>query len=109
MSVTLRNVLPWGRSLDEYKRLFDLTDEDLVARILGCGDGPASFNSELTAVGGSVVSIDPIYALPREEIELQVERTYDAIISQVRHEIDNYIWRDFENPDELGRHRLKCM
>ena len=109
MSVTLSHVLPWGRSLDEYKRLFDLRDENLVSRILGCGDGPASFNSELTALGGSVLSIDPIYALSKEEIETRVEQTCDAIISQVKEKIDNYVWRYFEGPDELGRHRLECM
>jgi hypothetical protein len=109
MSVTLSHVLPWGRSLDEYKRLFDLNHEDLASRILGCGDGPASFNSELTSLGGSVVSVDPIYALSKEEIELRVEQTYDVIISQVKQTRDNYIWRYFEGPDELGRHRLECM
>lgn len=109
MSVMLSDVLPWGRSLDEYKRLFDLSEEDLAARILGCGDGPASFNSELTALGGSVVSIDPIYALSTEEIELRVEQTFDAIISQVKQKIDNYVWHYFEDPDELGRHRLRCL
>ena len=109
MSVTLSHVLPWGRSLDEYRRLFDLTEEDLASRILGCGDGPASFNAELTGLGGSVVSIDPIYALSREEIELRVQQTCDAIISQVKENINNYVWRYFEDPDQLGRHRLECM
>jgi hypothetical protein len=41
--VTLRlsEVIPWGRSFEEYRRVFALTDEDLAGRILGCGDGPA--------------------------------------------------------------------
>ena len=32
--------------------MFDLSAADLGRRILGCGDGPASFNAELTAQGG---------------------------------------------------------
>ena len=39
--------LPWGRSFDEYRRMFDLTAEDLKGSILGCADGPASFNAEM--------------------------------------------------------------
>ena len=109
MSVTLTDVLPWGRSLDEYRRLFDLTDDDLASRILGCGDGPASFNAELTAMGGSVVSIDPLYGLSREEIESRVEQTYDSIISQVKEKIDDFIWDYFDDPDQLGLHRMACM
>ncbi len=58
MAFTLDKVVPWGRSLDEYRRMFALTDSDLEKRILGCADGPASFNAELTANGGSVVSCD---------------------------------------------------
>jgi hypothetical protein len=36
---TLEQVVPWGRSFDEYRRIFALTDDDLRLRILGCGDG----------------------------------------------------------------------
>jgi hypothetical protein len=43
---------PRGRNFDEYRRMFSLGDDDLSRRILGCGDGPASFNQELTARGG---------------------------------------------------------
>ncbi|MAD80187.1 MAG: SAM-dependent methyltransferase, partial [Planctomycetaceae bacterium] len=31
-------------------------------------DGPASFNAELTARGGSIVSCDPIYEFTADEI-----------------------------------------
>jgi hypothetical protein len=37
----LSEVIPWGRSFEEYRRMFALTDEDLAGRILGCGNGPA--------------------------------------------------------------------
>jgi hypothetical protein len=32
---TLDHVVPWGRSFDEYRRMFALTSEDLDRRILG--------------------------------------------------------------------------
>ena len=44
--------------VQEYRRLFALTDEDLAGRILGCGDGPASFNAEATAGGHAAASCD---------------------------------------------------
>ena len=58
---TLEEVVPWGRSFDEYHRMFGLSDDDLVRKILGCGDGPASFNAEATRRGAAVISCDPIY------------------------------------------------
>ena len=47
----LEQVVPWGRSLAEYRAMFALSEADLQRRILGCGDGPASFNAEMTAAG----------------------------------------------------------
>jgi hypothetical protein len=44
-AVELDNVVPWGTSLDA--SWFALSDADLCSRLLGCGDGPASFNSML--------------------------------------------------------------
>ena len=62
MPFQLQEVVPWGRSFEEYRNMFDLSDQDLKGRILGCGDGPASFNAELTKKGGKVVSVDPLLA-----------------------------------------------
>lgn len=62
MAFELSGVVPWGRSYAEYVAMFALSDEDLNRRILGCGDGPAAFNAGLTGRGGSVVSVDPLYA-----------------------------------------------
>jgi hypothetical protein len=58
---TLDQVVPWGRSFEEYRRMFALSDAELHLRILGCADGPASFNAESTRRGTAVISIDPLY------------------------------------------------
>ena len=38
MTFTYETIVPWGRSFDEYRRMFDLSADDLNARILGCGE-----------------------------------------------------------------------
>ena len=65
----LSKVVPWGRTLEEYKLMFSLTDADLNSNILGCGDGPASFNAEMTKQNHSVVSIDPVYEFSSDQIQ----------------------------------------
>lgn len=52
MSFTLSEVVPWGRSYDEYLAMFSLSPEDLWQKILGCGDGPAGFNFSSTVSSG---------------------------------------------------------
>ena len=60
MAFELKNIVPWGRTLDEYKRMFNLTEQDLSKKIISFGDGPASFNSEMNHLKKTVVSLDPI-------------------------------------------------
>jgi hypothetical protein len=105
----LEEVVPWGRSLAEYQSMFNLSATDLNAKILGCGDGPASFNAEMTELGYSVVSIDPIYQFSAEQIEQRVRATYEPVISQVKQNPDRYIWQNFRDADELGKARLVAM
>lgn len=89
--------------------MFSLTEADLDLKILGCGDGPASFNTEMTQLGKTVVSIDPVYQFSAEHIEQRVQDTYESIISQVKHNADCYVWQNFRDADELGKARLSAM
>ncbi len=49
--LTIGKAYPWGRSLDEYQGMFALSPDDLAGKIIGCADGPASFNCESDAPG----------------------------------------------------------
>jgi hypothetical protein len=109
MSMKLNEVIPWGRSFEEYARMFALTGEDLAGAILGCGDGPASFNAEATARGHRIVSCDPIYAFSAGEIERRALECYDTVISQVKQGQDGFVWDYFRDPDHLGECRLAAM
>jgi hypothetical protein len=105
----LSEVIPWGRSLDEYRLMFGLSEKDLAGRMLGCADGPASFNAEATAEGRSIVSCDPIYAFSTEEIRQRVEGCYENVTSQVRLNPEGFVWTYFRDPDHLGEARLAAM
>jgi hypothetical protein len=77
---TLNKVVPWGRSFDEYRRMFALTDEDLQRRILGCADGPAGFNAEATRLGARVISSDPLYDFSVDQIRERIAATAEDIL-----------------------------
>jgi hypothetical protein len=83
--VKLSEVVPWGRSLSEYKEMFSLTSDDLRKKILGCGDGPACFNAELTANGGNVISIDPIYEFSAVQIQSRIEEVYPKMFAPIEY------------------------
>ena len=109
MAFTLDNVVLWGRSYGEYIAMFSLTKQDLGKRILGCGDGPASFNAELTERGGKIISIDPIYRFKEREIAARITASYDQVIAQTRKNRDEFVWRQIRSVEELGRIRMEAM
>lgn len=105
----LQNIVPWGRTLAEYRAMFMLSDTELQGAILGCGDGPASFNSEVKALGGHVISIDPIYAFKKEQIANRIDEVADEVMAQVRMKADDFVWQSIPNPDTLYRMRMEAM
>lgn len=106
---TLDHVVPWGRSFDEYRAMFGINDADLAGRILGCGDGPASFNARATRLGASVVSCDPIYRWSSDEIRGRIDQTYEQVLEQARQNEQDFVWKTISSIDELGRVRMAAM
>ena len=105
----LDQVVPFGRSLDEYSRMFDLTVADSKKRILGVGDGPASFNAEGTAIGYNITSVDPIYQFSEEEIRQRFEAVVDNIIDQIIATPNDWVWSYHKNPQDLKANRIKAL
>jgi hypothetical protein len=105
----LKTIVPWGRSYEEYVAMFGLTDAELKLDILGCGDGPAGFNAELTRRGGHVVSADPLYVFNAAQIKNRILETYDTIMEQMHRNQANYIWDTISSVEDLGRARMSAM
>ena len=107
MVMKLDRVVPFGRSLDEYRLMFDLHPTNLHQRILGVGDGPASFNAEGKAKGYQITSVDPIYQFSGEEIEQRFKAVVDEIIAQIIATPNNWVWSYHQNPQALKASRIK--
>lgn len=109
MSIRLDQTVPFGRSLREYELMFSLTAADRRIRILDCAAEPSSFNAELTASGGDVCSIDPLYQFTGSEIQRQFFQTLDQVIEQVRATPQNWVWSYHRDPNDLRRNRITVM
>ncbi len=109
MAFTLDQIMPWGRSFGEYVRMFALTKPDLERRILGCGDGPASFNAAMFRRGRRVVSVDPLYQFSAEQIRSRVQDACRTIIEQLVANQSAYVWTTIRSPQDLGHIRMKTM
>lgn len=105
----LEQVVPWGRSYDEYLLMFQLTAADLNKRILGCSDGPASFNAELSRQHGQIVSVDPVYQFNAEQLRCRIDEVYPQVILQLEQNQQNYIWQHIHDVAHLAQLRMDAM
>jgi len=109
MALKLKNVVPLGRSFDEYRLMFNLSKRDLDRRIIGVGDGPASFNSEMYDMGKRAISIDPIYMFSAKDIKRKFDKVVDNIIEQVRNTPGDWTWTYHMSPEDLKQHRTDAL
>ncbi len=109
MGVKLKEVVPLGRSFDEYRLMFNLSRDDLDKRIIGVGDGPASFNAEMCEMGKAVVSVDPIYFFTAKDIDRKFDKVFDNIVEQVRNTPGDWTWTYHMSPDDLRDHRREAL
>src|SRR5688500_14922246 len=109
MAFELKTVVPWGRNLEEYRLMFNLTSTDLDKKIISVGDGPASFNVEMYRLGHKIISLDPIYSFTKTELEERIQQTKQEILSQTQRNTDNFVWKHIRNIDELEKIRMQAM
>jgi hypothetical protein len=109
VTTLIHDTVPWGRNLDEYISMFGLSTSDLNGRVLDCGGGPASFNAEMTAQGGLVVSCDPIYQFTREQIEARIAEVYQLILREMQLNQHTFVWDTLKSPEHVGETRMAAM
>lgn len=109
MKMSIDHVVPWGRNAEEYRAMFSLTEADLTGRLLGCADGPASCNVELTQQGVSMISVDPLYAFSADEIRSRIDATAPAVIQHARDHHDTFLWTTIPDVETLACIRLDAM
>jgi hypothetical protein len=109
MPFELSNVVPWGRTLKEYKTMFDLNEDDLKKSIASFGDGPASFNVEMKRLNNTVISFDPIYQFTKDQLVNRIEETKDVVMKQMEENKDNFNWTIIKDLDKLEEIRMGAM
>jgi SAM-dependent methyltransferase len=101
MGMQLDRVVPFGRTLAEYRLMFNLTDRDLQRQILDIGAGPASFTAEMSSLGYQVTAIDPIYNFSGAEIQQRFDDCVDGIIGQIENTSQDWVWKFHKSPADL--------
>ena len=107
MAMNLDQVVPFGRSLDEYVRMFALSEADLQGSILSVADGPASFNAEGAKKGYQIESVDPLYCFGADEVRDRFYAVLDNIINQIIASPEDWVWSYHQSPEDLKANRVR--
>jgi SAM-dependent methyltransferase len=105
----LERVVPWGRRLAEYRRMFDLRAADLARGVLDIGGGPASFTAEIARDGIRALAVDPLYAAAPEAIRRRFRATKDEVLAQAAANREAYRWEEIPSVAALGAARTEAL
>ncbi|AUM20126.1 MULTISPECIES: methyltransferase domain-containing protein [Rhodococcus] len=99
-----------SRSLDEYRSMFHLTDEDLSRKILDCPGGAAGFTSAVNRLGGDVTACDRAY-FDRDTEQLAVVAAAETERGNryIRAHTEHFDWAFFADPDQHARVRRHAV
>ena len=101
----LDTTLLWGHSLDDYRDMFALEENDLNRSILDYGAGPASFSAQMKNLGHFTVATDPIYDQSPELLAEHFEKEFSQMRETVEQHPERFIWDTIPSPNALEEKR----
>lgn len=102
MVIAIDKIVITPRALYDYRNMFLLTDDDLVAGpILDCPAGASPFGAQVRARGGTVVSVDLAYDLPLPELTGKIRSDLARLGDWMGMNVDMINWHYLGSPDAL--------
>ncbi|KTC87592.1 MULTISPECIES: hypothetical protein [Legionella] len=97
----MRKLVLWGHHADEYQEMFDLSKEDMKARILEYGCGPSAVNAELATTSKNIISCDPLFNLDKDTLYSKVTLVFADMVSRVLKDQEKFDFSRYGSPKLL--------
>ncbi|MEN6329763.1 MAG: class I SAM-dependent methyltransferase [Methanobacteriaceae archaeon] len=100
-----------GRGWDEYLKMFNLTEEELMNKsILDCAAGASSFTRYLAGRGGEVRAVDLLYDQDPLVLRSLCQEHLEALVKSLEPLKKEFEWSYFQDLADLKEHRrLSCQ
>jgi hypothetical protein len=86
----MRKLVLWGHSVDEYREMFDLSQDEMNSNILEYGCGPSAVNFQQTQKDYKVVSSDPLFVLDKDTLSSKAVMIFADMVEQVKKEQEQF-------------------
>ncbi|AIQ73813.1 MULTISPECIES: class I SAM-dependent methyltransferase [Paenibacillus] len=106
----LERIVFIGRTYEEYLRMFDLLESDLIGqRILDCPAGACSFTAIANQLGGAVTAADIAYYYSEDELADKGVQDIAHAMSGMEKVQDNFVWNYFKSIEGLTEARNAAL
>ncbi|HHS8487955.1 TPA: hypothetical protein ACTUYI_002674, partial [Legionella anisa] len=105
----MRKLVLWGHSVDEYREMFDLSQEDMNSKILEYGCGPSAVNAQQFQEAHQAVSCDPLFVLDKDTLSSKAVMIFAQMADEVRREQDQFDFSRTGGLEQLLENRRNGM
>ena len=89
-----------GRTFAEYRRMFDLTVDDIAGtNLLDCGGGAGAFTATAAELADEAVAVDPLYSPSPADLQPRLDAAVEQTESQLREKRDLFVWDLYGDPE----------
>lgn len=105
----MRSLVLWGHSLEDYQRMFGLSDQDLALNFIEVASGPTGFNAQMHTRGHRVTSVDEMFGLALADLKQHMYSTFEEHLEAISQHSDVFKWGSYGTLDNLAANRRKGM
>ncbi|WP_138494417.1 SAM-dependent methyltransferase [Paenibacillus pinistramenti] len=110
VKLDLSRVVFIGRTFEEYRSMFSLSEEELRGRrILDCPAGACSFTAIASQKGAEVTAADIAYHHPFEQLVDKGLQDIEHAMLSMEKARSNYLWDYFGSVEGLKQHRIQAL
>ena len=107
MNPTLNPLNAIGYGIDDYVKMFALTENELEMNIVDCYSGASCFAKEMTSKKRNVIACDPLYKKSIDEIQLTIEKAQKTLLSDIKAHPEWFVFTEKQAGQFIADHTGK--
>jgi hypothetical protein len=105
----MRKLVLWGHGVDEYREMFDLSQDEINSSILEYGCGPSAVNAQQTPQDHKIISCDPLFVLDKDTLASKAIMIFADMAAEIKKEQVHFDFSRSGSYDHLVAERQQGM
>lgn len=105
----MRKLVLWGQAVNEYREMFDLSEEEMNSSILEFGCGPSAVNFQQSQKKHQFVSCDPLFVLDKDTLVSKTSIIFADMAAKIKSAEQHFDFSRSGGYEKLLAQRQKGM